>query len=474
MTEEVKAPEITVAIEDAGTLKKKVTVTVPAERITTKRDEMFGELNDSAQVPGFRVGRAPRRLLEKKFGKDIAQDVRNSIVGETIGEAMEDNDIKSLGEPDLKLDDVVVPEEGDLEYTFEVEVEPEFDLPELKGIKLTKTIQAVDDTKIDDYIKNIVEGQAKYEKTEDAAAEGDSIVASAKITGEDIEFENPRVMVRVAASYVEGIALPDLADDLKGKKAGDVVTVKVTVPDTHAKEDWQGKEVSIELTINEVSSRILPEINDEFASKMGFDKLEELKEYVGERLVANQDAEAQQGLRQQVCDYLLEKCDFEMPEGIVKRQTAHTLQRQMVQMMQMGIPQEKLMERRAEMEASAQEEATKSLKVSFVLGKIAEKEDIQINEDEVNARISQMAMQYGRRPERMRQELAADGTINQLAQSILEEKAVDKLLEAASVEEVAAEEKKAPAKKKAAKKTAKKAAKKTAKKAAKKEEKTEE
>lgn len=460
--EETKAP-ISVAVEDTGTLKKKVTVTVPAERIAEKRDELYGELNTSAVIPGFRVGHAPRRLLEKRFGKEVVIDVRNGLVGDSLGEAIEDAKLKTLGEPELKLEDIEIPETGDLEYSFEVEVEPEFDMPELAGIELKKEVETVDETKVDDYVENIRQGQAKYTESAegDAAEDGDSIVASAKITGEGIEFETPRVLVRVAPSYVEGIALPDAADDLLGKKAGDVVTIKTTVPETHAKEDWQNKEVSIELTINKVSHRIVPELNDEFAKQMGFESLAELKKYVGERLEANVESQTQQKLRQQVCDYLLAKAAFEMPDGILKRQTAYTLQRQALNLMQMGIPQEKVLERKAEMEASAREEASKALRLSFILGKVAEKESIEVTDAEINSRVAQIAMQYGRRPERMRQELAADGSLGQVAQSILEEKVIDKILETAKVEEVAApKEEKKPAAKKAAKKTAKKATKK--------------
>ena len=464
MTEETKdeaktpAP-LNIKVEDAGTLKKKVVVTIPAERITEKRDEMYGELNTSAVIPGFRVGHAPRRLLEKRFGKEVATDVRNGLVGDTLGEAIEQAALKTLGEPELKVEDIVMPEEGNLEYTFEVEVEPEFTMPELTGIELKKEVETVDEAKVDEYIENIRQGQAKYTEAAEgeAAAEGDSIIAAAKITGDGIEFENPRVLVRVAPSYVEGIALPDAAKDLLGKKSGDVVTIKTSVGETHAKEDWQNKDVTIELTLHKVSHRVVPALDEEFAKQMGFESLDELKKYVGVRLEASVESQTQQKLRQQVSDYLLEKANFEMPEGILKRQTAYTMQRQVINLMQMGVPQEKVLERKAEMETSAREEASKALRLSFLLGKVAEKDGIEVTEGEINSRVAQMAMQYGRRPERMRQELAADGSLGQVAQALLEEKVIDKILESAKIEEVAAaKEEKKPAAKKAAKKATKK------------------
>ena len=117
--------DIDVSIQDVGTLKKKITVTIPRTDIDGKRDEMFGELSSSAQIPGFRVGHAPKKLIEKRFGKEIGQDVRNSLIGESIGDAIEQAELKTIGEPDINLDEIELPEEGDMQFDFEVEIEPE-------------------------------------------------------------------------------------------------------------------------------------------------------------------------------------------------------------------------------------------------------------------------------------------------------------------------------------------------------------
>ncbi len=492
--QEDNLPKNTVEVEDAGTLKKKVTVTVLRARIDGKRDEMFVELSDSAQIPGFRPGRAPRRLIEKRFGKDVTQDVRNSLVGEAIGDAIEDADIKTLGEPDLKLDDIELPDEGDMTFSFEVEVEPEFDLPETKGIDVNKEIFEVDNDKVDEYIQNIREGRARYEKTDQASQEGDSVVTSAKITAEGVDHENPRIVLRVAAGLVEDLPIVELGTELAGKKVGDVATMKVTAAETHPNEDWREKELTVELTIQEVNQRILPELDEEFATTSGFDSLENFREYIATQLKGRVEQEIHNSLRQQICQYLLEKTEFELPAGAITKHTQSTLQRQLVQLLQSGVPREKIDENLAKLQAAAQEQAEKDLKLSFVLTKIADNLGIEVDEGEVNSRIAQMAAQYNRRPERLRQELAADGSLEQVGVSILEEKALDKLLEDANIVEVEPEKKakeaKKPAKKaakktakkaeknaddkpekKAAKKPAKKAAKKTVKKAAKKTEK---
>jgi trigger factor len=471
-------PANTVEVEEAGTLKKKVTVTVPKETIDAKFNDLYGELSSTAQVPGFRIGRAPRRLLEKRFGKDVGDDVRNNILGEAIGQAIDEADLKTLGEPDLNLDEVELEAGKDMTFSFGVEVAPEFDLPETKGIAVERPPFEVDDEKIDQYLDNIRQGQARYETTEEPAAEGDAVTASAKITGEGIEHENPHVQLRLAPGVVEGLPLVDLAKDLDGVKAGDTVELKVTAPESHPTEEWQGKELTIELTAREIRRRILPEINDEMATSAGFDSLDEMRQYLGDSLRQRADQETQQSLQQQICDYLLENTEFDLPEGVVARHTQQVLQRQMISQLRQGMPQEKIKENLAELQARAEEQAVNDLKLSFILGKIAEEREIECNEAEINARVAQMAAMYNRRPERLRQELAADGTLEQVAVNVVEEKALDALLAEADITDKAPEDDKAEKKstKKAAKKSAKKSEKddaqadekKTAKKSAKK------
>lgn len=461
-----------VTVEDAGTLKKKVIVSIPREKIDAKTDEMFGELGNSAQVPGFRVGHAPRRLIEKRFGKEVTHDVRNALVGESIGDAIEKSELKTLGEPDLDLDAIEVPDTGNMEFSFEVEVAPEFDLPELKGVKVEKQAMAVDDKKADEYLEQIRTGRARYEVADKAAAEGDVVTAEVKISGEGIEtLDRKGITLRVAPGQVEGIPLVDLGKTLTGTKADKTVSLAITCPKSHPNEDWQEKDLTVELAITQVQKRILPELDDEFATSAGFESVKDMKEFVRSRLEGQLETESKRSMRDQICQYLLDNISFDLPEGVTARHTSRLLQRRYVELLQTGYPREKIDENLTELQAGAAEQAARELKLQFIVGKIAEQEEIEVSEDEINSRIAMMAQSYNRRPERMRQELEADGSLSAVETSIREEKALDKLLNDAKVTETKGEpakktEKKAA--KKAVKKTEKKVEKKTAKKTEKK------
>ena len=476
----VDAPEqdddtlkVDVSVEDAGTLKKKVTVTVSREQIDAKFDDMYGELSRSAQVPGFRIGHAPRRLLEKRFGKDVGDDVRNSLIGDSIGQAIEQADLKTLGEPDLKLDEIELPESGDLEYSFDVEVAPEFDLPELKGIKVEKPLMEVTDDRVDEYVDRLAQSKATYDDTDAPAAAGDMVTVDASITGDGLDtVDRTGLTLRVGPGQVEGLALVDLGDSITGKKAGDSVELTTKAPPAHPNEQWQDKDLTVKLTIGNVQGRQLPELTDEFATDFGFDGMDDMREFFAGEMGRRLEGDIRQAMRNQVCQNLVESTEFDLPEGVAARHTERAMQRRYVELLQQGVPREQIEENLTKLQADVATQAQRELKLTFVLGKIIEAESIEVSEDEINARVAQMAQAYNRRPERLYQELSQDGSIQQVAIALAEEKALDKLLDDADVTEVTPEQaaKKAEAdaegEAKPAKKTAKKAAKKkTAKKA---------
>jgi trigger factor len=429
-------PPIGIAVEDAGTLKKKVTVTVPRARIDAKYNEMFGELSTSALVPGFRIGHAPRKLIEKRFGKDIAQDVRNGVIGESLGKAVEQADLKSIGEPEIDLEKIELPETGDLSYSFEVEVAPEFDLPELANIPVTRPALRFSEADAELYIKQILRNRAKYEVTDRPAAEGDVVTAGAKITGEGIEpHDCPALHLRVAPGQIEGLPLVDLGKALAGKKAGETASLSITVPDAHPNEKWRGKPVGVEIAVSEIRTPVLPEFNEAFCSELGFASTDQFRQFVSQRLQLQMREQTQTNMREQIVQYLLKGATFEVPEGVASRHARNVLARRYMDLLNSGVPREKIDENLAQLQAQATEQAKTSLKVTFILGKVAEKEGLTVEPGEVNARIAQMASRNNRRPERLRQELEQEGNLDELQSSILEDKAIDVLLSRAQITE---------------------------------------
>lgn len=431
-------PDNAVDVQDAGTLKKKITITVPRARIDAKYNEMFGELNRSAQVPGFRIGRAPRRLIERRFGKEIAEDVRNAMVADAVAPAIEKAGLKTLGDPDIDLDAITLPGEGDLSFSFEVEVMPQFDLPALDGIDVRKEKIEMTDQRVDEYLEQLRISRAHYEDTDKAAADGDVVLAGATIAGEGVApVERHGLTLRVAPGQIEGLPLVDLGKVLAGKKAGHKASLTVQAGDAHPNKDWAGKTLTVSLDISQVRRRILPAVDEAFAAALGFGTLAELRTHVRQRLAQRLEVEVRQSMRDQVCRYLMDQTTFDLPEGATARTTARLLQRRVVDLMYRGVSAEQIQEHLTELQASAGEQAKERMKLSFILAKIAEEQKVTVEEGEVNAAIAQLAAEQNRRPERMRQELAQDGTLSALEDSLRENKVLDNLLAKAEIVEVA-------------------------------------
>jgi len=435
--QEPQLPEYQVEVTDVGTLRKKVTVTVPAEKIEAKRDELYGELRDTAQVPGFRVGHAPRRLIEKRFGKEVGQDVRNTLVGEALGTAIEKADLNALGQPDLDLESIELPASGDLSFSFEVEVAPEFELPELTGIRLTKRTLEVTDERVDEALDQWRRGQARFEPTDEPAEEGDVVTADATISGEGVEdVHRSGLTLRVAPGQIEGLPLVELGETLAGTKAEGTAELTVTAPQAHPNEDWRGKVLTVRIHVSEVRRRVLPDLDDAFAAQYGLDNAAQLREEMRRNLEARVHSEQQQDLRDQLEQYLLENVELEVPEQAAGRQTDRVLRRRYVDLLRRGVPREQIDEYLTELQAAASEQAVRELKLSFILGKICQEKEIDVADEEINAAIAQMARLQDRRPERLRQELDQDGSLEMLAQNLREQKALDELLKTAEISEV--------------------------------------
>lgn len=437
-TQEPQLPSNDVQVEDLGESRRKITITVPRARIDAKFNELYGELENTAVIAGFRKGHAPRRLVEKRFGRDVADDVRNSLVSESLLAAVKDEELEILGDPDLKLEDITLPDTGDLSFSVEVEVKPQFDLPDYNGIPVTRQSAEITPERVAETTANFLRSRGTVVPVEGAAQAGDIVVADVKLTGDGIEEHvHEGQELRVAAGALEGVPLENLGEQLAGVTSGATVTVEAVVPEGHPQEAWRGKAAKFELSVREIKRLEVPELTDELAGELGFETAEEFRNYVRGSLERRVQIESQQAMREQVGRWLLEHTQLDVPPGLAARHSREVFRRRYMNLLYSGVPQEQIDQNVELLQAQANQQARNDLKLEFVLGKIAEALSVEVDEGEVNARIAAMASQYGRRPERLRSELTADGSIEQLIGQIRDEKTMDRVLEMANVGEPA-------------------------------------
>ncbi len=461
--EKPELPKNIVTIEDAGPCKKKVIIEIPEETIKHSTDNRYEELRKEAVVPGFRKGRAPRRLIEKRFGKEATDQIKLTLLAEASEAALKDNELKTLGEPDIDYDDIKLPEEGPMKFDFEVEVRPEFDLPQLEGIPVTKTALEVTDEQIDQEIEQMLKWAGIWTPREDSKIElEDQIIADVLLKVEAVEeqekLDNAEIYVK-QNGFVGQVPVEKLDEFLVGAKAGENKQFSVDVPKTYFREQYRGKKVDIKIDIKDVKWLKPAELDESFYQRVGIENEDELREKTHDKLQSQLEKQIRTEMSEQIYKYLHDKTDFELPLDVVARQADTVLRRQYVNLLMRGMPREQVAEYMEQLQAGSEEQAKQQLKTFFIMDKVADKLGIDVSEEEINGYIAELAMQRNQRPERMKEQMEHDGSLAQFNMEVRQNKCIEKLLETAKITE-----KKPDKKAKKAPKTTKKSKKKTTKK----------
>ncbi|MEM6749273.1 MAG: trigger factor [Planctomycetota bacterium] len=443
--------EQTVTVESSGPAKKTLTIEIPESRIRAKIEEGYQQLSDQAAIPGFRQGRAPRNLLEKRFGASIRDDVRNRLLSESYQQALEEHDLDVLGEPELEGDDKErpeLPESGPLTLKVSVEVTPDVALPGFGELKVTKEPVKVGKKDVDAELKSLCNRAGKpVESTEGEVAEGDFARVDAFVyegesvadDAEPIQSElQQHVMVagkdRDYKGHVLGIVVADLGKQLAGKSVGDVVDIAMTGPSGHEDERVRDQKIVIRLSVTGIH-RVEPASVEELLPLAGVENEDELRDRLKDELTQRAERKQEGSMHQQLRDQLGEKVELELPEKVTANQALRLLQRRRLELLYQGKPEDEVNAEIAELREQSDDAAKAQLKQFFILDRAAKDLEVDVEENELNGHIAQLAMQQGRRPEKFRQEMQQRGQIEQLYLQIREHKTLTKVLEQAQVEE---------------------------------------
>ncbi|MFK7960127.1 MAG: trigger factor [Phycisphaerales bacterium] len=440
-----------IQVEDAGPARKRLKITVPADHIASKIEDSMGALASTAALPGFRKGRAPLALLERRFGTAVRDEARGQIIAESYSAALESNDLKPVSEPEPvdDIDSLELVDGKPLTFSVEVEVVPDIPMPELKGVAVKKPMKEADEDMIAAEIERQCVQAGTVVDAEMPLLAGDKIVGPGTATkdGEDEPFfEHPGVDVIVPEKEdggngaILGLLVEGLHDMLIGQKLGDEVSVSVTGPDSHELEHIRGEMLTIKMTI-EQAMRIDPATPAEVVERFGLESEDILKEQVKLALEQRIAVEQQAAMREQVYTYLSDNAEFELPEKMTENQAQRMLERARLEMMYRGsMSAEEVEQKIAELRTEAQDESRKRLKLQFLLHKLADDLDIQVTEQEVNGRIAMIAQQRQVRPDKLKKDLIENGAIGQIGTQIRDHKAVDRIIDDASISEVPADD----------------------------------
>jgi len=429
----------TVELRDIGPCRKHIKVTVDRADIDTRLNEKFSELVVDANVSGFRPGKAPRKIIERRFQKEVSDQVKSEMLLASLEQLAEENDIAPLSSPNINPNSIEIPASGPLVYEFEVEVRPQFDLPNYKGLKIRRPIYTIKDTDVQDEERRILapDGQV-VPKPEGSAQVGDIVVADVSFRFGDrllgtIKETSFRVDKQLA--FRDGVA-PRFAEQVKGANAGDTRQVDVTLSQAAADATVRGETVKATFEIKDVKTLRLPELTPQYLAKFGVASPETLHELINVFLQRRLEYTQRQSARQQVIQQISATSTWELPPDLLRSQAIKALARKRMEMEADGISEQEIQNRLRMLQQDILRSTELSLKEHFVLQKIAEVEKIDVTEDDINDEIDRLAHSRGESPRRFRAQLEKEDALDTLVAEMYERKALDVILDSADYEDV--------------------------------------
>jgi trigger factor len=402
-------------VETLSPTRVKLTVEVPFEELKPSMDAAYGRIAKSVNVPGFRKGKVPARIIEQRFGRGaVLEEAVNDALPKAYDEAISTNGIVPVGRPDI---DVTELEDGQaLTFTAEVDVRPEFDLPDYASLTVTVGNATPSDEDVTEQLDSLRGRFASLSEVDRAAADGDVLLVD--LTGATPEGDAVEDLVGNALSYELGTdgMLPGFDEAVRGATKDETRTFEFTPQNG----DWAGIPLTVTATVTAVRERELPALDDDFAQLASeFDTVDELRADVLTRLERVKRLEQGAEARNKVLEVLLESIDIPLPENAI----ANEVEEHFADGHDSGD------EHRAEVEQQTRE----SLKSQFVLDKIAETEEVSVGETELSAWLIQQSPRYGMSPDAFAQALVEAGQVPMAIQDIRRAKALAVVLESATV-----------------------------------------
>lgn len=430
--------DLTVEIRNVGPCKKHVSVTVAEGDIAAIREECLEELSGKAQVPGFRVGRVPRQLLERKFKDDIAAQIKQKVLLASLEQMSEENKIDPISEPRIDVETLEVPDTGSFHYEFEVEVRPEFEVPDYTSFTIRRPSGEITTEELDAYRHQFLASYATKETVDAPVEAGDflSCTMTFEHGGAVIrEAKNLTVQVLPSVNFQDAV-LEGFDQLMLGTTAGETRNTTVRISLQSPVIEMRGEEVSVAIEVLEVQRQELPVIDQEFLEKLNLDAETDLESELRSSLERQIEFQQRQAARQQVLEKIVESADWDLPESLVRQQTENALRRELLEMSQAGFTREAILARENEIRRNAIDNTRQALKEHFVLDRIATDEKIECEPGDVDRELMMMSFQSGEPVRRIRARMSKSGMIENLEAQLRERKAVDFILSKATFEDV--------------------------------------
>jgi trigger factor len=422
-------------------------IEIPAADVQQAREEVTSNYARHAKLPGFRPGKAPKAVVAKKYEGQIREELETALVRKGYGEASKrgDADILSV----LNVRDQALHKDDHYTFTIEVSTVPKFELPEYKDIPVKLPRVEVTDADVDHDLLHLRERYQTFNDVEREAKTGDYLVL--KVTGavdgqptEEAYPEAPAYLKKIDGNWFqlaeEESFLPGFYAGLQGIKKDETREVVINLPEDYTFEPLRNKTITLTATCDAVKESVLPEVDEAFVTKINPEwDVERLRTEIRNSIQARREQNREEAKTNQVIAHLADKLEFELPQEVVNREAQRRTNDIARNALNQGMDQTKIMEAQEQIVSAATQQARQNVKVSFILGEVAKKENLTVSEEQLRMALAQIAMRQKVSPKKLLQDARKNNLIERLREDILINNAIEFLKDKAAVEEVEAE-----------------------------------
>jgi trigger factor len=416
-------------------------VEVDAQAVDSAFAKVTAEFQRAVKLPGFRPGKAPRDVVVKTYAKRIEEEAKRELISDNYRKALSDHKLRVVGQPDIE--EIQFGRGQPLQFAVTMETAPEFELPEYKGLQVQREVATVTDADLERALGVLREQHATYNEVSRPAQSEDYVVVNYTATSDGKPLTEIAPTARGLTQQTNfwlhikpGSFIPGFTEQLIGAAPGGRRTVTVDFPADFVAPLLAGRKGVYEVEITQVKERLLPALSDEFAKSFGAENLDKLREGVRKDLQNELNFKQAKSVRNQIVHALLTRINFDLPETMVREETRNVIYDIVRENQDRGVPKEAIDQQKEEIYGVASNSAKDRIKVSFILGRIAEKEGIKVTEQEISRRIIYLAQQHQIKPEKLVSQLKERDGIREIHDQILTSKVLDFLELNARVEEV--------------------------------------
>jgi len=416
-------------IKKTGECKREIEVEISADSVIQEFNKVLARYANSVKIRGFRQGKTPKDIVKRMYYQEIQESVTNSLVPKALETEIHAKDISPVGNP--VVNSLSIEYGKPLVFKAEFEVLPEFNLPDYKKITIKKRQASVTQAEINQALKDLQYRLAQYVPIEGRGVVNDDYVV-VEIQGRDIKSKKflPSEKVVVLAGHHENEKV--LNENILGMKLNEQKNFVINYNEDHPNKKLAGKGIEYNLKVLSIKERNLPEINDDFAKEFGeYKDLKSLKSKIKEELLASKKNTIKRSMTEELMQKLADKVIIELPESLVEQEYLSILRQYLSTMQKQGLKPEEL----ENLKTEVRKKAVSNIKNHLILTKIAQKENLQVSENELNDELNKIAHANNLSVEKVKESFEKDGKIYDLRNNLLLRKVVDFLMESTIIEE---------------------------------------